>query len=613
MEMQADDRDIKLKNLPTSSGVYMFKDANGRILYIGKAKNLRNRVRTYFQKSGEHSPRIARMVRKVADFELMLTDSEVEALILEANLVREHKPRYNVSLKDDKHFPYIKVTTQEPFPRVLIVRRVEKDGATYFGPYTNAKGMRKTVGFLTRLFNIRTCNYQIPPPEGKSLKVCLDYHIKRCEGPCEGLVSDEKYREGVDNVLMVLRGRSRSLIDKLHTKMEAASAAMEYEEAAELRDRIEAIQSVMVKQKVDVGDLVDRDIIALAREEKDAVAVVMQIREGILIGRQDFQLSAESDHDDETVLETFLTQYYNHQPNLPEEVFLPFGFEELDVFADWLKMQKGSRLKVVLPQKGEKVRLVELAQRNARLLLDELLIQKRQMSDRTGKKVTSLKDALKLQRSPRRIVCFDISNTGETDAVGSCVFFDNGKPRKNEYRHFKIKTVTGQDDFKMMREVVSRYFRRRVSEEKELPDLVVVDGGKGQLSATLKELEILGLEEQPVIGLAKRLEEVFVPGISAPIVIPKSSPALMMLKHIRDEAHRFAITFNRAVRTKRTIKSSLGDIKGIGPAKQQALLKQFGSVAQIRKKSPEELAGVKGITPELAERILEALARPKTT
>ena len=607
MTKKKSDFELKLRNLPTSPGVYLFRDADGRILYIGKAKNIRNRVRTYFHSSAAHPPRIERMVRQVEDFDLMLTDSEVEALILEANLVREHKPRYNVSLKDDKHFPYIKVTTNESFPRVLIVRRIEKDGATYFGPYTNARGMRRTVAFLTRLFKIRTCNYVIPPPEGKSLKVCLDYHIKRCEGPCEALVSEEKYRRGVDNVLMVLQGKSQTLIDKLTTQMKERAAEENFEEAAQLRDQIEAIQSVMLKQKVDVGDLVDRDIISLAREEKDAVAVVMQIREGILIGRQDFQLSAEPDHDDETVLETFLTQYYNHQPNLPSEVSLPFPFDGMELVAELLRLQKGSRVKVVTPQKGEKVRLVELASRNARLLLDELLIQKRRVSERTSKMVSSLKDELKLPRAPRRIVCFDISNTGVTDAVGSAVYFDNAKPKKNEYRRFRIKDITGQDDYKMMREIIGRYFRRLTHEDQESPDLVVVDGGKGQLSAAVKELASLGIDDQQIIGLAKRLEEVFLPGVSAPVVISRSSPALMLLKQVRDEAHRFAVTYNRNVRTKRTIKSALGDIKGIGPAKQRALLKTFGSVSRIRKQNPEDLASVRGITTELAERILAEL------
>ncbi|RKX29161.1 MAG: excinuclease ABC subunit C [Candidatus Zixiibacteriota bacterium] len=599
--------ELKLKNLPDSPGVYLFKNAGGRIIYIGKARSLRNRVRTYFQSSANHTLRTVRMVSKVTDLELLLTDTEIEALILEANLVHEHKPRYNVDLKDDKHFPYIKVTTQEPFPRVLIVRRIEKDKSTYFGPYTSSRNVRRTVSFLTHLFKIRSCNHVLPPPKGKKIPVCLDYHIKRCGGPCEGHQTEEEYGDGVESVLMVLSGKSKSLIEQLRARMKTASEALKYEEAAQLRDRIEALESVMVKQKVDVGELIDRDIVALAREGNYSVAVVMQIREGILIGRQDFQLKAESDHTDADVLRTFLMQYYGHQPNLPHELFLPGEFPDMKLFAAWLKTQKGSRVKLVTPQIGVKVKLVELASRNARLLLDELLIQKRKQSERTSKMVTGLKDALRLNRSPRTMICFDISNTGETDAVGSCVYFANGRPKKKEYRHFKIKSVQRQNDYQMMQEVVSRYFRRRLDEELDLPDLVVLDGGKGQLSTVRAELVRLGLAEQPVIALAKRLEEVFVPDQSDPVIIKKTSPALLLLKRIRDEAHRFAVTYNRKVRSRRTIKSELDKVKGIGPARRDMLLRKFGSVEQIKRLSVDELASLKGITKKLAETILKTI------
>jgi len=364
---------LKLKNLPTSPGVYMFTNAQGKIIYIGKAKNLRNRVRTYFQSARNLDRKTRRMVSRAVDFDLMLTDTEIEALILEANLVREHKPRYNVDLRDDKHFPYIKVTTNEPFPRVLIVRRLEKDGATYFGPYTNSKAMRRTVALLTQLFAIRTCDFVLP---SSKVKLCLDYQIKRCFGPCEGWQSQEDYAESVNAVIMVLSGKSQSLIDRLEEKMQAASEALEYEEAARCRDQIEAVKALMFKQKVDVGQKVDRDIIALAREGRDGVAVVMQIREGALIGRQDFQLSADVDDSDKIVLETFLQQYYNHQPNLPEEIHLPFEPSNAKLLKAWLKELKGGAVRVQAPQKGEKLKLLDLASANARLLLDELLIQK---------------------------------------------------------------------------------------------------------------------------------------------------------------------------------------------------------------------------------------------
>ena len=609
MSKKIDSLQLKISTLPTVPGVYIFKNEKGKILYIGKAKNLRNRVRTYFQKSAVHTERTALMIRQVADFELMVTENEVEALILEANLVHEHHPKYNVDLKDDKHFPYIKVTTQERFPRVLIVRRLEKDGATYFGPFTSAKGMRKTVSFLSHLFKIRSCAFVLPSPKNKIVKVCLDYHIKRCGGPCESFQSEESYRESVDSLLMILAGKSRKLIDLLSERMKIAAEGEQFEEAAELRDQIEAIQSVMRKQNVDVGEVVHRDIISMAREEAVVMAVVMQIREGILIGRQDFQLSADELHTDAEVLEKFVAQYYNGQPNLPRELCLPFDVPDNKLLEQMLRKLRGGAVTVVTPQKGQKMRLVDLAAANARLLLDELLIQKRSQSERTSKMVTALQEAINLTKAPRTMVCFDISNTGETDAVGSCVFFSNGKPRKKEYRHFKIKTVKGQDDFAMMAEVIGRYFSRRLEEKLEMPDLVVVDGGKGQLSTAVKSIRDIGIAKLQIIGLAKRLEEVYVEGVSEPLIIPKVSPALLLLKLIRDEAHRFAITYNRKVRSKRTIISALDDIKGVGPAKRQALLSKFGSVKRITMQTVDSLSSIKGINQELARKILTDLKK----
>jgi excinuclease ABC subunit C len=597
---------LKLKNLPASPGVYMFRNAAGKIIYIGKAKNIRNRVRTYFQSRNHLDAKTERMISRAADVELMVTESEVEALILEANLVREHKPRYNVALKDDKHFPYIKIT-KEPFPRIMIVRRLEKDGATYFGPYTSSKGMRQTVIFLSRLFSIRTCSLVIPAPAGKTHKVCLDYHIQRCGGPCEGFQSQEEYQELVASVIMVLSGKSKKLIDLLTGKMHRASARIQYEEAAKIRDQIEAIKSVMIKQHVDVGELVDRDIVSVAREDKDGVAVVMQLREGVLIGRQDFQLSAEAEEADDIVLESFVVQYYNHQPNMPEELVLPLEPPGVSLLERWLGKIKGSKVKIITPRIGGKMRLVDLAARNARLLLDELLIQKKRFVERTSKMVVSLKEELGLARSPRTITCFDISNTGGTDAVGSCVFFENGRPKKSEYRHFKIKGVVGQDDFKMMREVIGRYFYRLRETKHPAPDLVVVDGGKGQLSAAAAELKYLGFTDQPVMALAKKLEEVYLPGKNEPVMISRSSPALLLLKQVRDEAHRFAVTYGRKVRSKRIIKSRLDEIAGIGPVRRAALLKRYGSVDRIKSLSAEELATVRGINLTLARAVLKEL------
>ncbi len=602
------DLTLKLKTLPDSPGVYQFKNNKGVILYIGKAKNLRNRVRTYFQSPRNLDGKTGRLMLQVADFDLFVTASDIEALILEANLVHEHSPRYNVRLKDDKHFPYIKVTTNEPFPRILIVRRVENDGASYFGPYTSAKPMRKTVEYLRRLFNIRTCSLVIPHPQGKPYKVCLQYHIKRCGGPCEGLQTQEEYRALSNNVIMALSGKSKTLIDELKQEMQTAAENTDYETAAIMRDRIQGLESMMIKQNVDIGERIDTDIIALAREKDLGLAVVMQIREGVLLGRQDFQLAAQTDDVDETVLETLIEQYYNNQPNLPDEIFVPGELVNQSLIEKWLSGVRKRKVHLITPKAGRKVKLVDLAAANARLLLDELLIQKRTQSERTSKMVVALKDDLNLSQSPMRIVCFDISNTGETDAVGSCVMFENGMPKKSGYRHFRIKGVKGQDDFKMMREIIGRYFHRLKEEKLAFPDLVVVDGGKGQLSVALTELKSLGFDNQPIIGLAKRLEEVFVPNQQDSLTISKSSPGLILLKRIRDEAHRFAITFNRKVRSKRTITSELDKIPGVGPAKREILLKTFGSIERIRQADIEQLTAVKGITKSLAAAIQQKLA-----
>jgi len=596
----------KIKNLPASPGVYIFRNKSGRIVYIGKAKNIKNRVRTYFQPVHKLDAKTARLVSVIDDFELIVTDSEIEALILEANLVKEHKPRYNVNLKDDKHFPYIKVTLNESFPRVLIVRRLEKDGARYFGPYTSAKPMRKTYNFLCRLFKIRSCKLTIPHPKGKLQKVCLDYHIGRCDGACEGLQTEEEYRELVDSVILFLSGRGKTLIEKLDKKMKHLSRRMKFEEAAEVRDQLQALKSVQHKQKVDVGRLINRDIIAFAREGKDTVAVVLQVREGVLIGRQDFQMTSEPEENNVELLAGFVQQYYNHQPNLPEELFLPLELPDEKLVVSWLSKIRGRRVKIFSPQKGEKLKLVDMAAANARLLLDELLIQKKKFMERITKSVQVLKDDLHLIRSPRTIACVDISNTGTTDTVGSLVYFLNGKPLKAKYRHFKIKNVRGQDDFAMMREIIGRYFYRLSDENDDPPDLLVVDGGKGQLSSVIAEIKSLGFEKQNVIGLAKKFEEIYIPNNKEPLTIPRSSPGLGLLKRVRDEAHRFAVEYNRKVRTRRTIKSSLDKLQGIGPKRRRILLKHFGSVKRIKEATMNELKAVKGIPRNIAEKIYES-------
>ncbi len=597
---------MKISNLPALPGVYIFRNKAGRIVYIGKAKSLKNRVRNYFQPIHKLDIKTVRLASVIDDLELLVTDSEIEALILEANLIKEHKPRYNVNLKDDKHFPYIKVTVNEPFPRVLIVRRLEKDGARYFGPYTSSKPMRKTYNFLCRLFKIRTCNLTIPHPTGKKQKVCLDYHIGRCDGPCESFQTEAEYRELVDSVILFLSGKGEELLKKLEKRMAYLSRRMKFEEAAEVRDQLQALESVRHKQKVDAGQVVNRDVIAFAREAGDTVAVVLQVREGILIGRQDFQLTSEPEETDIELLTGFVQQYYNHQPNLPDELYLPLALPEEKLIGLWLSKTLGRKVKIFNPQKGEKLKLVDMAAANARLILDELLIQKKKYKERIVKSVQALKGDLHLLKSPRTIACVDISNTGASDAVGSLVYFVNGKPLKAKYRRFKIKNVRGQDDFAMMREVVGRYFYRLSDEKDDPPDLLVVDGGRGQLSSVKAEIETLGFEEQNVIGLAKRFEEIYFPNRREPLTISKTSPGLGLLKRVRDEAHRFAIEYNRKVRAGRTIKSSLDKMEGIGPKRREILLRHFGSVKMIKEATLEELAAVKGVPRNVAAKIYDS-------
>lgn len=602
----------KPTNLPGKPGVYMMKDRHGKIIYIGKAKNLKNRVGSYFQSRGAADLKTAIMVSKVADVELLVTDSEIEALILEANLVKEHKPRYNVNLKDDKHHPYLKLTVNEPFPRLMVARRVMRDGARYFGPYTNAAGMRRTMKFLMRHFGLRSCNFEIPSTTGRRYKVCLDYHIGRCAGACEDLESQEEYIRHVEAVIMFLSGRRTDLIKRLQEEMRRAADEERYEHAARVRDTVEAMESVRQKQKVDAAESIDRDVIAFARDGRDAVAVVMQIREGVLIGRQDLPLRIDTDVSDGGLLSGFLKQYYNHMENLPAEIYLPCPADETELLETWLSDTRGSKVRIITPQIGEKYHLVIMAEKNARLLLDEMMIQKRKYTERVPESTAALQKALRLSHAPLTISCFDISNLGAADKAASLVYFERGKPKKSEYRHFKIKTVEGQDDFAAMQEVVSRYVDRRLEEAEPLPDLMMVDGGKGQLAVAKTVLDEHGLADQPVIGLAKKLEEVFIPDRSEPVYISRTSPALNLLKRVRDEAHRFAITYHRKLRTKRTVGSELDQIPGVGPARRSALLKQFGSVKKIKEASIDDLAAVKSIPKNLAAKIHEHFAAEKS-
>jgi excinuclease ABC subunit C len=590
----------KLKNLPTKPGVYLMKDLSGKIIYVGKAKSLRNRVRTYFQDSPFPDPKTTAMVSKISDFDVLSTDSEMEALILEANLIKEHKPRYNVNLKDDKRYPYLKVT-DEPFPRVLVVRRAKKDNARYFGPYTNVKAMRHTLRLLGKIFSIRSCNWNLP--SARKIKLCLDYHIKRCPGPCEGKISQKEYGETVKNILFFLSGKNKLLMEHLRERMKEYSAGEEYEKAASLRDQIRALESVVEKQKVADVDRIDRDIIALARKEKDISVVALQVREGILIGRQTFHLTASKASSDQEILSTFLRQYYMHSAAIPAEVVLPDQTGDQAMIEKWLSSRRKGRVRIIIPQRGTKVRLLDMAFYNAQLSLNEIRLQRSEAKGEPPLAVKSLQKDLYLSTTPRVIVAFDISNLGPWDAVGSLVFFQEARPRKSQYRRFKIKTVEGQDDFAMMGEVVGRYFNRLTEEKQKYPDLVLIDGGKGQLSAAIAAFNRLGIKDQNIVALAKRLDEVFLPQKPGPLMIPKGSASLKLLQRIRDEAHRFAVDYHRRIRGKRITKSELDQIPGVGPTRRGILLKIFGSVEQIRQAKLQELLETDGVGKKAAENI----------
>jgi excinuclease ABC subunit C len=594
----------KLQNLPTGPGVYQHRDPQGKVLYVGKAKNLRSRVRQYFQKSHSLDSRLEQMLAKATDLEVIVTDSEVEALILEANLIKKLKPRYNVNLKDDKSYPYI-VVTKEPYPRVFVTRRIIKDGSHYFGPYTDVKNVRGALKSIRDIFPIRSCNYFIDDEAIQKIKykICLDYHIKKCEGPCEGLVSEERYNAMIQQVETLLKGKTESLISAMTGEMEAAAAGLRFEDAALLRDRIKGLQAYGERQKASDLDATDRDIIAFAAEGDDACGVVFRLREGKLIGRQHYYMNGVDRQPEAIILEALLQRYYLDSEDIPEEILLPASPENPDALRSWLADRRGSDVVLSSPSEGDEAKLVRLSQTNARFLLDELKLQKMKRSEYVPHAVKSLQGDLHLPVLPRRIECFDVSNTQGTDTVASMVVFVDGKPKKSEYRKFRIKTTDGPDDFASMREVVRRRYARLLEDQSRFPDLILVDGGKGQLSSALEVLRDLGVVDQPVIGLAKRLEEVFLPGRHEAELLPKTSTSLRLLQQVRDEAHRFAVTYHRALRTKRTLQTELDLIKGVGKKRAQELLEAFGSVQGVKFATPEQLIEIVG--EKVAERIRE--------
>ncbi len=596
----------KLGQLPRRPGVYLMRDDTGEVLYVGKAKSLRSRVRSYFS-TASTSLKTRELLRRTADVETIVVDSEAEALILENNLIKENQPRFNISLRDDKTYPYIKVTVQEAFPRVLVTRRVLRDGARYFGPYTDVRRMRHALDLVKKLYTVRSCHYALPTE--RPSRPCLDYHIGRCRAPCVMLQSQEEYREMIGELLDVLSGNTRGALARLGREMAVAAADLQFERAAQLRDTRQHLEALEARQKV--VDLAggDRDVIGFARNGKEACAVVLRIREGKLLGRQPLFFSNLDDEPDEEVLRVATTQYYVGAPqgetvDLPGEILLPADFPDRDLLEAILHERAGHRTQTHVPRRGEKTRLVALAAENAHHLLDEHVREHGGRMEPAEAALQELRSVLSLPTLPRRITCFDVSHTQGADTVASAIVFEEGEPRKSEYRRFRINGGWGNDDLRSMQEVVGRYFRRRIDEGRPQPDLVLIDGGKGQLSAAKQALDEIGLAQQPLVSLAKREEELFVPGNQQAIRLPRASAALRLLQRIRDEAHRFAITYNRNLRKRRTIGSQLSEIPGIGPARRQALLEHFGSLRAVSNATEEEIARLPGFSTTLAEQVL---------
>jgi excinuclease ABC subunit C len=603
----------KLLDLPATPGVYLMKDAAGQILYVGKAASLRSRVRSYFQASDGLAPRIQALVSEIADLEVIRTATEAEAFLLEDVLIKRHQPRFNVRLRDDKRYPYLRIT-DEPFPRILIVRRRQASGGRYFGPFTNVKAMRATLKLAQKLFPFRTCTLDLPLKTPR--RPCLNFDIGRCLGPCAGTVSEEEYTAAVDGAALFLEGRIVGLTSKLRADMEGAASRQEFERAAGLRDRLAALLRTLERQSVVLSDLADRDAIGLALGEGRACAQVFLVREGRLSARETFHLRTPADAQVPDVLESFLTQYYAQATTIPRDVLLPAPIEEADTMETWFASQRGAAVRLVVPKRGEKRALVDLASDNARFAL-KASEKEDLVRDEGAEALVELAEMLSLATFPQRIEAFDISNTQGQEATGSMIVFESGRPRRDAYRRFKVHISGKPDDVAMMAEVLRRRFRRGLAELAdptiargkfaELPDLVLVDGGKGQVNAARGVLEELNIEGLDVIGLAKRLEEIYTPGAATPVVLPKESHALLLLRHVRDEAHRFAVTYHRRLRTRRSFGSVLDEIPGIGPKRKSALLKAFGSLERMVAAPAEEIAEKAALPLTLAERVKSAL------
>ena len=606
----------ELKKLPASPGVYIMHDVHDEIIYVGKAISLKNRVRQYFQTSRNKTAKIEQMVARIARFEYIITDSELEALVLECNLIKEHRPKYNTMLKDDKTYPYIKVTVDEAFPRVLFSRTMKKDKARYFGPYTSAGAVNDTIELIHKLWKIRTCNRNLPKDIGKD-RPCLNYHIKQCLAPCQGYISQEEYGKHVAQAVEFLNGNYKPVLSMLEKKMMQASEEMEFEQAIEYRELINSVKQIAQKQKITSHSMEDRDIIAMARDHADAVVQVFFVRDGKLIGREHFHVATAAEGEDSHIIGSFVKQFYAGTPFIPREIWVQQEFEEMDLVKEWLTKRRGQGVKFVVPKKGQKERLVELAAKNAHLVLSQDKEKIKRDELRTIGAMNQIGEWLGLGHLCR-IEAFDISNISGFESVGSMVVYENGRPKRNDYRKFKIKTVQGPNDYASMEEVLSRRFEHGLEELQEMgeegtarfgsftrfPDLIMMDGGRGQVNVALKVLDELRLDI-PVCGMVKddnhRTRGLYYNNVEIPI--DRYSEGFKLITRIQDEAHRFAIEYHRSLRSKTQVKSVLDDIEGIGPARRKALMRRFKSPEAVRDASLEELASTEGMTRRAAESV----------
>lgn len=609
----------ELKKLPSQPGVYIMHDARDEIIYVGKAISLKNRVRQYFQSSRNKTAKIEQMVSRIARFEYIITDSELEALVLECNLIKEHRPRYNTMLKDDKTYPYIKVTVYEDFPRILFSRDMKKDKSRYFGPYTSAGAVKDTIELIHKLYQIRTCNRNLPKDIGKE-RPCLNYHIKQCQAPCQGYISKEEYRKSIDQALEFLGGKYGPVMNMLEEKMQAASQEMDYEKAIEYRDLLNSVKQVAQKQKITDSGMEDRDIIAMAKDEKDAVVQVFFVREGRLIGREHFHVSIATAEDNRQILTSFVKQFYAGTPFIPRELWVQTALEDEEIISQWLSAKRGQKVKLVVPQKGQKERLVELAEKNAALVLSQDKEKIKREELRTIGAMNEIGSLIGIT-GVKRIEAYDISNISGFESVGSMVVYENGRPKRNDYRKFKIKWVKGANDYASMNEVLTRRFSHGLEEAKELkeqgvdqelgsftrfPDLIMMDGGKGQVNIALEVLQELNLSI-PVCGMVKddnhRTRGLYYNNVEIPI--DRHSEGFKLITRIQDEAHRFAIEYHRSLRGKDQVKSILDDIPDIGPGRRKALMRRFKELEAIKEASFEELLQTPGMNARAAKSVYE--------